>query len=137
MEVAAMFVAGDTIETSVAQSQAGLWMLVVFLIGLAAMAYLTVREASLYETRTAIRNLKRERRRLGKAQPRSRKPTIPQRERLSRLARVNIVFRAWMRGPDYREIFLPSPEAEFKNRLRAEIDKLVGKAVYHGQKEQL
>jgi hypothetical protein len=123
-----MFVAGETIKSSVAQSQAGLWMLVVFLFGLAAMAWLTVREASLYETRTAIRNLKRGRLRWSE---------IPERERLSRFARANLTLRAWMRGPDYREIFQPSPDVEFKNRLRAEIDKLVGKEVYHGHKEQL
>jgi hypothetical protein len=125
-----MFVAGESLKTTVAQSQAGLWMLVLFLLGLACMAWLTVREASLYETRTAIRNLKRGARR-------SIKPLIPARERLSGLSRLNVTVRAWMRGPDYREIFQPSPEADFKNRLRAEIDKLVGKDVYHGQKEQL
>lgn len=127
-----MFVAGETIKSAAAQSQAGLWMLVIFLLGLAAMAWLTVREASLYETKTALRNLKRRR-----AQQRARKPEIPDRERLPGIERANLTVRAWMRGPDYREIFSPSPEAEFKNRLRAEIDKLVGKEVYHGQKEQL
>ena len=51
--------------------------------------------------------------------------------------RANILLRAWMRGPEFREIFRTAREAEFKTRLRAEIDKLVGKQVYHGQKEQL
>src|SRR5689334_8152415 len=121
-----MFVAGETIKSTVAQSQASVWMLALFLLGLAAMAYLTVREASLYETRTAIRNLRRR-----------RKPEIPEKERLSRWARMNYGMKIWLRGPDFREVFRQGGEADFKLRLRDEIDRMVGKAVYHGQKEQL
>ena len=54
-----MFVAEETLKSAGTGGQAGLWMLALFLLGLSAMAYLTVREASLYETRSASRNLRR------------------------------------------------------------------------------
>jgi hypothetical protein len=123
-----MYVAEVT-SNSAAQGQTGLWLLAVFLFGLAAMAWLTVREASLYETRTAIRNLRR-----------SRKPIIPDREKLPFGSRCTLFLRSVVRGGDITDPFqqvVGEGEYGFEFRLRREIDKLVGKDVYHGQKEQL
>lgn len=117
------------VSNNAAQGQTGLWLLGVFLFGLAAMAWLTVREASLYETRTAIRNLRR-----------SRKPNIPERERLPLGSRFTLFVRSVVRGGDITDPFqqvIGEGEYGFEFRLRREIDKLVGKDVYHGQKEQL
>jgi hypothetical protein len=110
--------------------QAGLWMLAIFLLGLAAMAWLTVREASLYETRTAIRNLNKRRRR-----------KFPAREEVSALSRFNLFVRRVIRGGEIIDLLQDAPGAAareaYEARLRREIDKLVGKQVYHGRKEQL
>lgn len=118
-----------TMKASGLDSQTGMWMLAIFLLGLAAMAWLTVREASLYETRTAIRNLRR-----------GRKPKFPDRERLPALSRLNLFLRSVVRGGDILEPFedvLGDGRAASELRLRREIDKLVGKETYHGRKEQL
>lgn len=124
-----MYVAETTLKANAMESQAGLWLMAIFLFGLAAMAWLTVREASLYETKTAIRNLKR-----------SRKHKFPNRELLPLHSRVNLYLRNLIRGGDIMEPFqdvLGDEKAVYEARLRREIDKLVGKDVYHGGKEQL
>ena len=118
-----------TLSAGGMDGQTGLWMLAVFLLGLAAMAWLTVREASLYETRTAIKNLRKR-----------RGPNFPARERLSAFSRMNLFIRRAVRGGEILEALEDSPGAareEYEARLRREIDKLVGKQVYHGGKEQL
>jgi hypothetical protein len=104
-------------------------MLALFLLGLSAMAYLTVREASLYESRSAIRTLRR-----------TRKTSIPDRENLSAWSRAWLQLRVHLRGREFREAVEPAtPQGttHYDIRLRREIDRLVGKEVYHGQKEQL
>ena len=124
-----MLVAEEALRSAGQGSQAGLWMLALFLLGLSAMAYLTVREASLYETRSAIRNLKR-----------SRKAPIPDRENLTAWSRGWLRLRVYLRGREFREAVEPAtPQGttQYELRLRREIDRLVGKDVYHGQKEQL
>lgn len=118
-----------TLKASSMESQTGMWMLAVFLLGLAAMAWLTVREASLYETRTAIKNLRKR-----------RKHRFPAREELPAWARMNLFVRSVIRGGDIMDPFqdvLGDGRAANEARLRREIDRLVGKDVYHGQKEQL
>lgn len=123
-----MYAADITMKASTLESQAGMWMLAIFLLGLAAMAWLTVRETSLYETKTAIRNLRR------------RKANVPAHERLSALTRVHLFLRSVIRGGDIMDPFqdvLGDGRAAYELRLRREIDKLVGKEVYLGQKEQL
>lgn len=118
-----------TSSASAMDGQTGLWMLALFLLGLAAMAWLTVRETSLYETRTAIKNLRKRRRH-----------KFPPREELPPLSRVNLYMRKLIRGGEILEVLQDSPGAareEYQARLRREIDKLVGKEIYHGQKEQL
>ncbi len=126
-----MLVAEETLRNSQGMtSQAGLWVLAVFLLGLSAMAYLTVREVSLYETRTAARNQRKSR----------RGTVVPERENLSAWSRAWLAFRVLLRGRAFREAVepaLPETDPAFEARLRREIDKLVGKQVYHGQKEQL
>lgn len=124
-----MLVADEALRHAGQGSQAGLWMLALFLLGLSAMAYLTVREASLYESRSAIRNLKR-----------SRKSHIPDRENLSAWSRTWLHLRLVIRGREFRDAVEPATHegtTHYDVRLRREIDRLVGKAVYHGQKEQL
>lgn len=124
-----MYAADITMKASALEGQTGMWVLAIFLLGLAAMAWLTVREASLYETKTAIKNLRR-----------SRKPNIPQRERLPAVSRFNLFVRSLIRGGDIMDPFqevLGDGRAAYELRLRREIDKLVGKEVYLGQKEQL
>jgi hypothetical protein len=125
----AMNVAEESLRRTALAAETNYWMLAVFLLGLAAMAWLTVREASLYERRSAIRNLKR-----------LRKPNIPDRERLTWLARLSQEVKGLIWGTAYLE---PQDDptapvtSSYEIRLRREIDKLVGKEVYHGQKEQL
>jgi hypothetical protein len=129
MEVGVMYAADISVNATTLDGQAGIWMLAIFLLGLALMAWLTVREASLYETKTAIKNLKR-----------NRKPDFPLRERLPLHSRVNLFVRSVIRGGDIMDPFqdvLGDGRAAYELRLRREIDKLVGKDVYHGQKEQL
>lgn len=124
-----MNAADVTLSAGAMDGQAGLWMLAVFLLGLAAMAWLTVREASLYETRTAIKNLRKR-----------RGHKFPAREELPVLSRMNLFIRRTIRGGEILELLQDYPGAareEYEARLRREIDKLVGKAVYHGGKEQL
>lgn len=118
-----------TSSASAMDGQTGLWMLALFLLGLAAMAWLTVRETSLYETRTAIKNLRKRRRH-----------KFPAGEELPPLSRFNLYVRRLIRGGEILEVLQDSPGAareEYQARLRREIDKLVGKEIYHGQKEQL
>ena len=129
MEEDAMYAADISMKASTMETQTGLWMLAVFLLGLAVMAWLTVREASLYETKTAIKNLRR-----------THKSKIPERERLPILSRFNLFLRSVIRGGDIMDPFqdmLGDGRAAYDARLRREIDKLVGKEVYHGRKEQL
>src|SRR5689334_8892981 len=129
LEGGAMNAADVTLSAGAMDGQAGLWMLAVFLLGLAAMAWLTVREASLYETRTAIKNLRKRRRR-----------KFPAREELPVFSRVDLFLRRVIRGGEIIDLLQESPAASreaYEARLRREIDKLVGKAVYHGGKEQL
>lgn len=124
-----MFVAEETIRSAEVGSQAGVWMLAIFLFGLSVMAYLTVREASLYESRTAARNLRR-----------MRKANIPDRENLNAWSRTWLYFRVLIRGSEFREVVEPATSqgaTTYEFRLKREIDRLVGKEVYHGQKEQL
>lgn len=124
-----MQAADFNVNTSSLDSQVGLLMLALFLLGLALMAWLTVREASLYETKTAIKNLRR-----------SRHPDFPVAERLPVLSRFNLFVRSIIRGGDIMDPFqdvLGDGQAVYESRLRQEIDKLVGKEVYHGRKEQL
>jgi hypothetical protein len=124
-----MNAADVTLSTGAMDGQAGLWMLAVFLLGLAAMAWLTVREASLYETRTAIKNLRKRRGR-----------KFPAREELPVLSRMNLFIRRTIRGGEILDLLQDYPGAareEYEARLHREIDKLVGKAIYHGDKEQL
>jgi hypothetical protein len=129
MEGGAMNAAEMTLSAGGMGGQTGLWMLAVFLLGLAAMAWLTVREASLYETRTAIKNLRKRRTR-----------KFPAREELSLLSRMDLYIRRAIRGGEILDVLQDSPGAareEYEARLRREIDKLVGKQVYLGGKEQL
>lgn len=124
-----MDAADVTVSAGAMDGRTGLWMLAVFLLGLAAMAWLTVREASLYETRTAIKNLRRR-----------RGSKFPAREQLPVLSRMNLFIRRAIRGGEIIDLLQDSPGAareEYEARLRREIDKLVGKQVYHGGKEQL
>jgi len=124
-----MYAADITQKASAMESQTGLWMLAIFLLGLAVMAWLTVREASLYETKTAIKNLRR-----------GRKANIPDREQLPFYSRFNLFVRGIIRGGDIMDPFQDAANegrVAYELRLRREIDKLVGKEVYHGQKEQL
>lgn len=124
-----MNAADVTMNANAMEGQTGLWLLAVFLLGLAAMAWLTVREASLYETRTAIKNLRKRRRR-----------RFPAREELPALSRMNLFVRRVIRGGEIIDILQDAPAAAreaYEARLRREIDKLVGKGVYHGGKEQL
>lgn len=129
MEDGAMSAADVTLSASVMEGQTGLWLLAVFLLGLAAMAWLTVRETSLYETRAAIRNLRKRRRH-----------KFPAREELSVPARATLFVRKLLRGGEILDLLQDAPAANreaYEARLRREIDKLVGKAVYLGRKEQL
>lgn len=124
-----MNAAEATLTASAADSQAGLWLLALFLLGLATMAWLTVRETSQYETRAMIRNLRK----------RSR-GRIPAREQLPLLSRFHLFVRGAFRGRDFAELVQGNSfEAQetYQARLRREIDKLAGKDVYHGAKEQL
>ena len=124
-----MFASEVTSKVNAMETQTGMWMLAIFLLGLAAMAWLTVREASLYETKTAIKNLRKR-----------RKHKFPAREELPPLSRLNLFVRSVVRGGDIMDPFqdvLGDGRAAYDARLRREIDKLVGKDVYHGQKEQL
>lgn len=124
-----MFVAEETIRSAEMGSQAGVWLLALFLLGLSAMAYLTVREASLFESRTAARNLRR-----------MRKPNIPDREKLTAWSRAWLHIRVLARGSEFREAVEPATSqgtTTYEIRLKREIDRIVGKEVYHGQKEQL
>lgn len=124
-----MFVAQETIRSTGQAGQTGLWMLAIFLLGLSVMAWLTVREASLYESRTASRNLRR-----------AAKANIPDRENLTAWSRTWLYVRTLLRGREFREAVEPATSqgtTGYEIRLRREIDKLVGKEVYHGQKEQL
>lgn len=118
------------ISASAMEGQTGLWMLAVFLLGLSAMAWLTVRETSPYETRTAIKNLAKRRRR-----------KFPAREELPAISRLNLFVRRLIRGGEIIDLLQDAPSAAareaYEARLRREIDKLVGKDVYHGRKEQL
>lgn len=112
-----------------AQGPASYWLMGIFLFGLATMAWLTFREASLYETKSAIRSLRR-----------SRKTAIPGREKISWLSQCNLFARSVIRGGDITDTFtqvVGEGEYGFEYKLRHEIDKLVGKSVYHGHKEQL
>jgi hypothetical protein len=119
-----------SISASAMEGQTGLWMLAVFLLGLSAMAWLTVRETSSYETRTAIKNLAKRRRR-----------RFPAREELPVFSRCNQFIRKVIRGGEILDMLQEAPSAAareaYQARLRREIDKLVGKDVYHGRKEQL
>lgn len=124
-----MFVTEETLRSSGMGSQTGLWILAVFMLGLSAMAYLTIREASLYESRTAARNLRR-----------TRKSAVPERENLDSWSRAWLYLRVLARGKEFREAVEPATTegvTAYEIRLRREIDKLAGKDVYHGQKEQL
>lgn len=124
-----MYAADMNLKANGMESQVGLWLMAIFLFGLAAMAWLTVRETSQYETRSAIRNLKR-----------NRKHRFPDRERLSLHSRLNLYLRGLIRGGDILDPFqdvLGDGKAEYEAKLRREIDKLVGKEIYHGRKEQL
>ena len=119
------------VGSSAAQGQAGLWFLVVFLLGLSIMAWLTVREASLYETKSALKNLRRSS---------SSKSTIPPQEQISFFAHCSLFIHSVIRGGQITAPFtevVGEGEYGFEFRLRGEIDKLTGKAVYYGQKEQL
>jgi hypothetical protein len=119
------------VSNSAAQGQTGLWFLAIFLLGLSAMAWLTVREASLYETKAAIRNLRR---------GRKAKPNIPASEQLNWASQCTLFIRMALRGGDITKSFtqvIGEGEYGFEFRLRREIDKITGKDVYHGQKEQL
>ena len=122
--------AADVImKASAVESRTGMWMLAVFLLGLAAMAWLTVREASLYETKTAIKILRKR-----------RKSKFPAREELPLLGRAELFVRRVIRGGEIVDLLQDAPARErelYEARLRREIDKLVGKGVYHGRKEQL
>lgn len=124
-----MNAAEATLKASITEGPTGLWLLAVFLLGLAAMAWLTVRETSAYETRVAIRNLRKRRRR-----------KFPRSEELPLYSRANLFLRSVIRGGDIVDcmqgVNVQDQEA-YRARLRREIDKLVGKDVYHGQKEQL
>lgn len=125
-----MFVAEETLRTTGQAGLTGLWMLAIFLLGLSVMAWLTVREASLYESRTAARRL-----RLSSA-----KAHIPDRENLSSWSRFWLGLRLRLRGQEFRDAVGPATSegvTGYEIRLRREIDRLVGKEVYHGQKEQL
>lgn len=125
-----MFVAEETLRYgSGMASQAGLWVLALFLLGLSAMAYLTVREAGLHETKAIVR-----------AWRRGRQSAIPARENLTAWSRAWLSLRMQLRDRAFQEAvdpILPETDPTFEARLRREIDKLVGKEVYHGQKEQL
>lgn len=124
-----MFVAEETLRNAGTGSQAGLWMMAVFMLGLSAMAYLTVREAGLDESRRAARALKR-----------LATTAIPERELLSAWSRLWLNARLLIRGRAFREAVEPATSQGttlYELRLRREIDRLVGKEVYHGQKEQL
>jgi hypothetical protein len=132
VEDGAMNAADVTLSAGAVDGRTGLWMLALFLLGLAAMAWLTVREASLYETRTAIKNLRNLRKRRGHK--------FPAREELPVLSRMNLFIRKLIRGGEILDQLQDSPAAAreaYEARLRREIDKLVGKEVYHGGKEQL
>jgi hypothetical protein len=108
-------------------SEASIWMLALFLVGLAAMAWLTVREASLYERRTAVRNVKK-----------LRKSPLPPRERLNGFSRLALFVKSLWAGSYLDHVAPEKPvSSNYDLRLRREIDKLVGKEVYQGQKEQL
>ena len=124
-----MFVAEETLKSTGTAGQTGLWMLAIFMLALSAMAWLTIREASLYERRAAIRNLKR-----------TRRVSIPDRENLTAWSRAWLQLRVLLRGREFRDAVEPASthsDAHYEFRLRREIDRLVGKQVYHGQKEQL
>src|SRR3954466_14077053 len=115
MEGGAMNAADLTLSTGGMDGQTGLWMLAIFLLGLAAMAWLTVREASLYETRTAIKNLRKRRR-----------PKFPAREELSPFSSMNLFIRRVIRGGEILDVLQDFPAAareEYEARLRREIDK--------------
>jgi hypothetical protein len=121
------------VTNSAGQGQSGLWLLAVFLLGLSIMAWLTVREASLYETKAALKNLRRSRRN-------KQISNIPVHERVSFATRCGFIYRSLIRGGDIMAPFtkvVGEGEYGFEFRLRREIDKLAGKDVYHGQKEQL
>ncbi len=121
----------EVTNSSAVPGQTGLWLLAFFLFGLSAMAWLTFREASLYETNTAIKNIRRRR---------MSRTNIPERERLSFFALAGLMARSVIRGEQITDQFqkvIGEGEYGFEFRLRREIDKLAGKAVYHGQKEQL
>ena len=116
-------------KLTAAQGQTSFLLMGLFLFGLATMAWLTFREASLYETKSAIRSLRR-----------NRKPAIPSREKIHFLSHCNLFVRNVIRGGEITDTFtqvVGEGEYGFEYKLRHEIDKLVGKEVYHGQKEQL
>lgn|GEM_PF-3906713 len=124
-----MYAAEINMKSGVMGGQAGAWFLAIFLLSLAIMAWLTVRETSRYESRTAIKNLRR-----------SRKVDFPSRELLPLHGQLRMFFLDLIRGGDITATFQDSPgdgNAIYELKLRREIDKLVGKAVYLGRKEQL
>jgi hypothetical protein len=132
MEDGTMFVAEETLKSTGTAGQTGLWMLAIFMLALSAMAWLTIREASLYEKRAAIRNLR--------SLKRTRRVNIPERENLTAWSRAWLNLRVLVMGREFRDAVEPASthtDAGYEFRLRREIDKLVGKQVYHGQKEQL
>jgi hypothetical protein len=127
-----MQAAEEAIGKGALESQASLVMLALFILGLAAMAWLTAREASLYEDRKYARTLSRNRKRKAAA-------NIPARERLTAYGRLMVALKMFWLGRDFSGPIADASGAEddYRERLRREIDKLAGKEVYHGQKEQL
>ena len=124
-----MFIAAETLRSTGMDGSTGLWMLALFLLGLSAMAYLTVREVSLYETKSSLRSIRR-----------NRKGNFPHGERLSLITRGLLRLKRHLRGQEFREAIEPATVqgvSSFEIKLRKEIDKLVGKQVYLGKKEQL
>jgi hypothetical protein len=113
----------QTLTNASQAGRTGLWLVAILMLGMSVMIYLTYREANLFDGR------------LPKA-----KAHIPDREKLTAWSRSWLTLRLLLRSSDFREAVEPATsqgDTGYELRLRREIDKLVGKDVYHGQKEQL
>lgn len=123
MEDSTMPVVVESLNNAGQASQVGLWLVALLMLGLSVMVWLTLREVHLNSSRLS-----------------SFKAHVPTRENLTTWSRYWLVMRVLLRGREFREIVEPATsqgDTGYEIRLRREIDKLVGKEVYHGQKEQL
>jgi hypothetical protein len=122
--------------TDLVHTPAPLWIpsnsliLGLALAGLCILAWITAKDVFVEEWRFFILEL-----RLRKA-----RRTVPQHEQLRLSTRITDGTRHLFFGrPNFKALNMEEPEPQniFRLRVRKEIDRLVGREEYHGQKEQL